>query len=417
MSVPYDRYDVLIVGAGHAGAAAAIALRQRGFAGSIAIAGDEPELPYERPPLSKEYLSGDKPFERLLLRPAGFWTDRGIALILGRKVVTVDAADHRVVTADGGAIGYGTLVWATGGCPRRLTCSGHDLAGVHGIRTRADVDRMIVELETASSVAVIGGGYIGLEAAAVLRKLGKDVVVLEAQDRVLARVAGEPLSRFYEAEHRAHGVDVRTGIGVTCIEERDGQACGVRLADGEMVACDIVIVGIGIVPNVEPLLAAGAAGGNGVDVDTHCRTTLPDVFAIGDCAAHANRYAHGAIIRLESVQNANDQAMTVAKAIMGTPEPYEALPWFWSNQYDLKLQTVGLSANYDQLIVRGIPSSRSFSIIYVKNNHVIALDCVNSTRDYVQGKMLVGVSLQGKAEGLEDPARPLKQIAVSNSQF
>lgn len=413
MTILSDRYDVLIVGSGHAGAAAAIALRQRGFAGSIAIVGEEPELPYERPPLSKEYLSGDKAFDRLLLRPSGFWAERNIALYQGRRVVSVDPTGHCVVDSDGRAIGYGSLVWATGGRPRRLTCSGHDLGGVHGIRSRADVDRMVAELGTATRIVVIGGGYIGFEAAAVLRKLGKDVVVLEAQDRVLARVAGEPLSRFYEAEHRVHGVDVRTGVAVSCIEERDAKACGVRLADGALISCDIVIVGIGILPNVEPLLEAGAAGGNGVDVDAYCQTTLPDVFAIGDCAAHANRYAHGAAIRLESVQNATDQAMTVAKAIVGAAEPYDALPWFWSNQYDLKLQTAGLSTGYDRLIVRGTPSSRGFSVIYLRNDRVIALDCVNSTRDYVQGKALVGASSPITMDGANDQTTPLKNLIAT----
>ena len=262
-----SQYDVVIVGAGHGGAQAAIALRAAKFAGSIAMIGDEPEPPYERPPLSKDYLSGDKPFERILIRPAGFWDERQVAMRLGRRVISVDAAAQTVTTDDGASIGYGQLIWATGGSPRRLTCSGHDLAGVHAVRTRADVDRMIVELPGVSRVAVIGGGYIGLEAAAVLAKFGKQVTVLEALPRVLARVAGEPLSRFYEAEHRAHGVDVQLGVTVTCIAEAGGKACGVTLADGETVPAEMVIVGIGIVPAVQPLLDAGAAGGNGVDVD------------------------------------------------------------------------------------------------------------------------------------------------------
>ncbi|SFN98307.1 NAD(P)/FAD-dependent oxidoreductase [Sphingomonas sp. OK281] len=376
--------DVLIVGAGHAGAQAAIVLRQRGFAGTITLLGDEASPPYERPPLSKDYLAGDKAFERILLRPAGFWAERDIVLMLGHAVVRVDAESHCVVTADGTEIGYGTLVWATGGAPRRLACHGHDLAGVHGVRTRADVDRMIAELPAVRRVVVIGGGYIGLEAAAVLAKLGKHVTVLEAQDRVLARVAGEPLSRFYEAEHRAHGVDLRTGVAVSCIEERDGAACGVRLDDGAILPCEMVIVGIGIVPAIAPLIEAGATGAmGGVLVDAQCRTTVPDIFAIGDCAAHANAFADGRVIRLESVQNANDQAMIVGKALTGAPEAYEAVPWFWSNQYDLKLQTVGLSAGYDDLVVRGDPAERSFSVVYLEAGRVIALDCVNRVRDYV----------------------------------
>jgi 3-phenylpropionate/trans-cinnamate dioxygenase ferredoxin reductase subunit len=389
----------MIVGGGHAGAQAAIALRQNKFEGTIAIVGDEPELPYERPPLSKDYLSGDKPLERMLIRPAAFWQERDVAMLLGKRIARVDAEAHRVETTAGEAIGYANLIWATGGSPRSLICSGHDLAGVHAIRTRADVDRLMGELAATSRVVVIGGGYIGLEAAAVLTKLGKHVTVLEALDRVLARVAGEPLSRFYEAEHRAHGVDVRLGAKVACIEETDGRATGVRLADGEVLACEMVIVGIGINPAVEPLLAAGAEGGNGVRVDTQCRTSLPDIFAIGDCALHANHFAGDAEIRLESVQNANDMANAVAKTLTGAPTDYHAVPWFWSNQYDLRLQTVGLSIGHDTTVLRGDPATRSFSLIYLKQGRVIALDCVNMVRDYVQGRALV---VEGKSP---DPAK------------
>ena len=274
---------------------------------------------------------------------------------------------------------------------------------------------MMVELDSVNRVVVIGGGYIGLEAAAVLTKLGKSVIVLEAQDRVLARVAGEPLSRFYEAEHRAHGVDVRVGVSVDCIEERDGAACGVRLADGAVLPCEMVIVGIGILPAVDPLLAAGADGGNGVAVDEFCRTSLPDIYAIGDCAAHANAFAGGATVRIESVQNANDQAMTVAKAITGEPEPYAAVPWFWSTQYDLKLQTIGLSIGFDEAVVRGAIESRSFSVIYMKHGSVIALDCVNATRDYVQGRALVMARARYSKASLINPDIPLKSALEVSS--
>ena len=321
-----QRFEVLIVGASHGGAQAAIALRQNGFSGTLAIVGEEPEFPYERPPLSKGYLAGEKAFERILIRPAAFWEDRQVTMLLGRRVTALDPEAHIVRTASGEEYDYGTLVWATGGHPRKLTCTGHDLIGVHTVRTRADVDRLISELPGTREVVVIGGGYIGLEATAVLTKLDKKVTVLEALDRVLARVAGEPLSRFYEAEHRTHGVDVRLGVSVECIEEADGHATGVRVATGETLPAQIVIVGIGIVPEVEPLLAAGATGGNGVAADPQCRTSLPDIFAIGDCAAHANPFADGATIRLESVQNANDQATLVAKAITGHPGEYHAVP-------------------------------------------------------------------------------------------
>ncbi|PZR86795.1 MAG: pyridine nucleotide-disulfide oxidoreductase [Stutzerimonas stutzeri] len=405
-----DRYDILIVGAGHGGAQAAIALRQRRFEGTIAVIGEEPEIPYERPPLSKDYLAREKAFERILIRPAAFWDERDVAMLTGRRVVTVDGEGHSVTTADGATIGYGSLIWAAGGHARRLSCAGHHLAGVHSVRSRADVDRMMAELATTDQVAVIGGGYIGLEAAAVLTKLGKKVTVLEAQSRVLARVAGVALSRFYEQEHRDHGVDVRLGVTVECIEEADGRASGVRLAGGEVVPAQMVIVGIGIIPMVEPLLAAGAAGGNGVAVNEHGRTSLPDVYAIGDCAMHANPFVENMQIRLESVQNANDMATTVAKAITGTLERYHAVPWFWSNQYDLRLQTVGLSIGHDEEVTRGDPASRSFSIVYLKQGRVIALDCVNATRDYVQGKKLVEAGTLARAEQLADPTQSLKSL-------
>ncbi|MDQ4419087.1 FAD-dependent oxidoreductase [Sphingobium sp. DEHP117] len=410
-----ENFDIVIVGAGHGGAQAAVALRQGKFEGTIAIIGDEPELPYERPPLSKDYFAREKEFERILIRPASFWAEKDVTMLLGRRVVSVDAAAHTLTTSDGGQIGYGSMIWATGGSPRRLTCPGHDLAGVHVVRTRADVDRMMGELDGVTRAVVIGGGYIGLEAAAVLSKFGKQVTLLEALPRVLARVAGEDLARFYEAEHRAHGVDVRLGAMVECIVERDGAACGVRLADGTVIDCEMVIVGIGIIPAVEPLIAAGAAGANGVDVDEYCRTSLPDIYAIGDCAAHTNAFAEGARIRLESVQNANDQATTAAKAITGTLQPYHAVPWFWSNQYDLRLQTVGLSTGFDQTVTRGDPASRSFSIIYLRAGKVIALDCVNAVKDYVQGRALVAGGISLPAEQLADATIPLKDMVAGGA--
>ena len=406
----FDKRDVVIVGAGHGGAQAAIALRQLGFAGSIAVVGNEPEFPYERPPLSKEYFAGDKAFDRILIRPAAFWAERNVVMLLSTEVTVVDAKAKRLSFANGGTLDYGTLIWATGGAPRKLTCSGHDLRGVHAVRTRADVLKMTDELPAVGQVVVIGGGYIGLEAAAVLTKFGKKVVLLEALDRVLARVAGPELSRFYEAEHRAHGVDLRTGVQVECIEEKDGRVSGVRLAGGEVVPADMAIVGIGIIPAVAPLIAAGAQGGNGVVVDEYCRTSLPDIYAIGDCAAHANGFADGATIRLESVQNANDQASTAAKVITGNLEPYKATPWFWSNQYDLKLQTVGLSIGFDQTVVRGDTATRSFSVVYLKNGRVIALDCVNAVRDYVQGRKLVETRAKIDPDLLADATRPLKEL-------
>ncbi len=410
---PDKNVDVLIVGAGHGGAQAAAVLRQAKFTGSIALIGDEPELPYERPPLSKDYLSGDKPFERLLIKPASYWTDHDIQLYLGKRIVEVQPAAHLVICRDGTAYGYRHLVWAAGGTPRRLPMPGHDIPGVHTVRSRADVDRMRGELDTTTQVVVVGGGYIGLEAASVLSKAGKQVTLLESLDRVLARVAGEPLSRFYEAEHRAHGVDLRLGVSIKGIEAHDGRVAGVRLADGQMVPCDMLIVGIGIIPAVEPLIAAGASGGNGVEVDSQCRTSLPDVFAIGDCALHANQFAGGTQVRIESVQNANDQATVVAKVISGQAAAYDAVPWFWSTQFDLKLQTVGLSAGHHHAIVRGDPKARSFSVVYLRDGRVIALDCVNAVKDFVQGRRLVVEGLTIDPSVLANAALQLKLIADS----
>jgi 3-phenylpropionate/trans-cinnamate dioxygenase ferredoxin reductase component len=409
-----DAFDVLIVGGGHAGAQAAIALRMAKFAGTIAIVGEEPDLPYERPPLSKEYFAGEKDYDRLLLRPARFWDEREITMRLGERVDAVDPAGHTVTTRGGATIGYDKLVWAAGGHARALPLLGGDLDGVQGVRTRADADTMIAAAATARQVVVIGGGYIGLEAAAVLRKAGKPVVLLEALDRVLARVAGEPLSRFFDAEHRAHGVDLRTGVAIAALEG-EGRVTAVRLADGSLIPADLVIVGIGIVPAVEALIAAGADGGNGVAVDAQQRTSLPDIYAVGDCALHANGFADGAAVRLESVQNANDQATVAAKHIAGVDGvAYDAVPWFWSNQYDLKLQTVGLSTGFDDCVVRGDPDTRSFSVVYLKDGGVIALDCVNATKDYVQGRALVLARARIALERLADGSVPLKELVAAS---
>jgi len=407
--------DVVIVGAGHGGAQCAIALRQGGFTGSIVLVGREPEPPYERPPLSKEYFAREKTFDRLYIRPPQFWDEKDVELILNTEVTAVDPAKKEVSLSSGETLGYGKLVWATGGDPRRLSCPGSDLAGLHPVRTRADCDQLMGEIDGGvKNIVVIGGGYIGLEAAAVLTKLGCKVTLLEALPRVLARVAGPELSAFYEKEHRDHGVDLRTGASVEGLEgtpgAEGGRVTGVRLADGTVIPADAVIVGIGIVPAVGALIAAGAAGGNGVDVDEYCRTSLPDIYAIGDCAAFAADYAGGTVMRVESVQNANDQATCVAKAILGDEQPYKAFPWFWSNQYDLRLQTAGLSVGYDQTVVRGNPDDRAFSVVYLKGGKVIALDCVNMVKDYVQGRKLVEAGATPDPERLADASVPLKEL-------
>lgn len=404
------RFDVAIVGAGHAGAQAASLLRQRGFAGTMGLFGDEPELPYERPPLSKDYLAGEKPFERLLLRAEDFWRNHDISLLSGTRIDRVDVQARLLCADSGERFGYGNLIWAAGGSPRRLTCPGHELAGIHYVRTRHDVDQLRSELDRTRRVVVIGGGYIGLETAAVLQQLGRSVTLLEVENRVLARVAGESLSRFYEAEHRARGVDVRLSTRVESIIGEAGRVTGVALADGTLLPAEMVVIGIGIEPSVAPLTEAGvriAAGG--VLVDEYCRSSAANIFAIGDCAAHRN--SHSTLdgpIRLESVQNANDQARVVADSLMGKPQPYTALPWFWSDQYELKLQTVGLSAGHDQAVVRGDPTNRSFSVVYLQQGRVLAVDSVNLARDFVQAKALVQARAVVDAEALADVSISLR---------
>ncbi len=408
-----ESYDILIVGAGHAGAQAAIALRQQKFGGTIGLMGNEKYPPYERPPLSKDYLAGGKEFDRILLRPESFWAERGIDLLTGCRVSKVDALERKVVLANDDEVRFDKLIWATGGSPRMLDCPGNQARNIHGVRSRADVDKIIAALPNTKNIVVVGGGYIGLEAAAVLTKLGKNVTVFEALDRVLSRVAGEPLSRFYETEHRNRGVSVELGVKVESFETDDeGMATSVLLDDGRKFDADMVIIGIGIIPETGPLVAAGAAAGNGVDVDQHCRTSLEGIYAIGDCALHSNKFADGALIRLESVQNANDQAKVAALDIVGKECEYDAVPWFWSNQYDLKLQTVGLSTGFDDHLVRGDPEARSFSIVYFRDGKVIALDCVNATKDYVQGRKAVVEALSLDKKQLAVPEIPIKEVGL-----
>jgi len=344
------------------------------------------------------------------LRTARDWEERGVSHLSDRRVTTVDPGNHSLLCADGTNVTYGKLIWSAGANPRRLACSGHDLAGIHTIRFRADVDRLRAELPLVENVVVVGGGYIGLEAAAALKKLDKKVTVVEAQDRVLARVAGKPLSQFYEEEHRKRGVDLHLGAAVAAIEGDRGRTSRVRLAGGQILIADMVIVGIGVDPAVEPLLRCGAEGGNGVRVDEYCRTSLPDIYAIGDCAEHRNAFAQNNLVRLESVQNANDQAGVAAKSIVGQPQPYNAVPWFWSNQFDLRLQTVGILKDFDDLVVRGDPGTRSFSVVYLRQGKVIALDCVNAVRDYSQGRILVGQGVRPDRAALADPSIALKTL-------
>lgn len=406
-----DHADVVIVGAGHGGAQAAAALRQNGFSGSILVIGREADYPYERPPLSKEYFAREKPFERLYIRPISFWADRDISFRLNSEVVAVDAKAKSLTLADGATISYGDLIWATGGDPRRLMSEGSDLGGLYPVRTRADCDALMAAVDAgAQNFVIIGGGYIGLEAAAVLRKMGLSVTLLEAMPRLLARVAGAPLSDYYRVLHGDNGVSIRTDAMVAGIEGDNGHVRAVRLSNGDILAADAVIVGIGIHPAVAPLLAAGAAGDNGVDVDAYCRTSLPNIYAIGDCAAFSCAFADEQKLRVESVQNANDMGTCAAKNICGQPTEYHATPWFWSDQYGLKLQTVGLNIGYDDTIVRGEPDSGSFSVIYLKDGQILALDCVNRVKDYVQGRKLVEAKSRPNKAKLADPSIALKDL-------
>jgi 3-phenylpropionate/trans-cinnamate dioxygenase ferredoxin reductase subunit len=402
--------NVVVAGAGQAAAQLALSLRQAGFAGPITLVGAEAFPPYERPPLSKDYLAGKRDAARLFLRKPEFWAERQVEIRTGCRVVAVDRDRREVMLDDGTSLSYGWLVWATGGRPRRLSCPGHDLAGVHYIRTIADMDGLKADLLPGRRIAIIGGGYIGLETAAVLRQQGHAVTVLEMQDRLLARVTAPPVSDFFLDLHRRHGVDVRLSTAVTCLTGPAGRVKGVELAGGERLAADLVVVGVGIIPNVEPLAAAGLASPNGVTVDAFCHTQDPHILAIGDCALHPNPFAAGATIRLESVQNAVDQAKVAAGTIMGTPQPYAAMPWFWSDQYDEKLQTAGLCLGYDELLVRGDARQTPFSIAYLRAGRLIALDCLNNAKDFMQGRALVTAGTLPDREKLADPMIELKTL-------
>lgn len=404
-------YDVVIVGGGHSGAAAAIGLRKHGYAGSIAILSAEDVLPYERPPLSKEYLGGEKPFERIMIRPPAFWEERKIIIHGGSAVAHIDPTARSAVCTNGDEYEFGKLIWAAGGTPRKLNCPGAELDGIFSIRDLTDADALAAKLSGGAKRAVIvGGGYIGLEAAAVLRKFGCEVTLLEMQDRVLARVAGDALSGFVAHYHERNGVRILTGAMLEAFTGEGGKLSGVLLADGNELDAEIAIVGIGIVPNVAALSDAGAATSNGVEVDEFCQTSLENIYAIGDCAAHHNHFAGGERIRIESVQNANDMGDTVSRHICGEEVSYAATPWFWSNQYDLRLQSVGMNIGHDREIVRGDSAQPGFSVVYLREGRVIALDCINATRDYVQGRKLVEQGAQPDLKELADPEVPLKSL-------
>lgn len=409
-----ETYDVLIVGSGQAGVQTALSLRQGGFTGKIGIIGAEKHLPYERPPLSKAFLRGDAEVDEFLFRSADYWDKNGIELVLGREVESVDVTAHQVLTEDGCTVTYRHLVWAAGGRARTLSLPGVEFDGVFSLRTHHDAARLRDRLSTAKRAVIIGGGYIGLEAAAAFAEQDVAVTVIEVQERLLARVTCPEVSAFYADLHRDHGTRILLSSGVEQILGSDGRVIGVELSDGTRLDADFVIIGVGLIPNVEPLSAAGIQTTNGVDVDADCRTSAPDVFAIGDCANFESPFAGGARVRLESVPNAVEHGKIVANAILSVSASVTAAPWFWSHQFDVKLQTVGLQGGHDKTVLRGDTASGKFSVIYLRNQRVIALDCINSVADFAQGRQLVQKGITASTDALADTSKPLKDLLVTS---
>jgi 3-phenylpropionate/trans-cinnamate dioxygenase ferredoxin reductase subunit len=391
---------LVIVGGGQAAAQAVQSLRQQGFAGPITLLGEEPYPPYQRPPLSKKYFAGELPRERLFLRPAAFYAEKNVALEQGARVEEIEPAARRVRLRDGRTLAYDRLLLATGSRVRALEVPGADLPGVHYLRTIADVDAISTSLAPGTRVLLVGAGYIGLEVAAVARQRGFEVTVLEAADRVMSRTVSVEVSAFYEACHRAAGVAIHCGAAV---KELHGAArvTAVETADGRTFGCDIVIVGIGIVPNVELAAGAGLACSNGIVVDELARTADPHIVAAGDCTNHPLPLFERRV-RLESVPNAIHQAKVAAGTLLGTAAPYSEVPWFWSDQYDLKLQIAGLSTGYDEVVVRGDPAARSFAAFYLRGGRLLAVDAVNCPREFIAGKKLVANRARIGADVLRD---------------
>ena len=399
---------IVILGAGHAGGSAAAFLRQYGWKGGITLVGEEPILPYQRPPLSKAWLKREATAESLALRPARFYTQHAIETRLGTRATGIDRTAKRVSLGDGGSLAYDRLILALGAAPRRLGLPGEDFAGVLALRSAADADALAAMLGPGRRLAIIGGGYIGLEVAASARALGAEAVVIEREPRVLARVAGARLSAFLEAQHRAHGVEVLVDAAVEEIEGRNGAACGVRLRDGRLIGCDAVLVGIGAVPNEALAVAAGLDCGGGITVDLAARTADPAIHAIGDCTRRPLPL-YGREARLESVPNAIEQAKQAAADICGRPPPVPEVPWFWSDQYDLRLQMAGLAFDPAETVVRGEPDGGSFAVFHLAADHrVLAVEAVNAPADFMAGRILVARQRQVAPAVLRDPAQPLK---------
>lgn len=399
---------VVIAGAGHAAGQTIATLKKQKFAGEIVLIGDEPYLPYQRPPLSKKFLSGDLSAERLHVKPESFYNDPKIEVRLETPIVAIDRDSKTLRTVHGDSVSYDKLVLALGSRVRRLSIDGADLDGVHYLRTIADVNSIRAELKNRKHAVIIGAGYIGLEVAAVIRQLGLDVTVVEMADRVMSRVVSAEISDFYQIEHTSHGVKLRLSTGITAFRGSD-RINAVEIADGEQVPADFAVVGVGIVPNTELAADAGLIVDDGIVVDDQCQTNDSNIYAVGDCTAHPNAI-YNRQLRLESVHNALEQAKTAASNICGNEAHYSQVPWFWSDQYDLKLQIAGLSTGYDDVIIRGNPADRSFACLYLKDGRLIATDAVNSPRDFLQSKVLIAGQLRIDRDKLADANVQLKDL-------
>ncbi len=399
---------IAIAGAGHAAGQLVTSLRQNKFEGEIVLVGDEPYLPYQRPPLSKKYLAGELDAERLYVKPASFYEEAEVELRLNTRIEAIER-DERCLCIEGGErIAYDKLVLAVGSRVRRLPVDGVTLPGVHYLRSIDDVDGIREGLESGRRIVVVGAGYIGLEVAAVARQAGLDVTVIEMADRVMSRVVSPELSDFYQIEHTDQGVKLRLSTGVQSINGKR-RVKSVTTSAGDDLPADLVVIGVGIVPNTELASAAGLEVDNGIVVDDHCRTSDPDIYAVGDCTLHPNGI-YGRNLRLESVHNALEQAKTAAANLCGADVAYSQVPWFWSDQYDLKLQIVGLSEGYDEVVIRGNPAERSFSCLYLKDSRLIAIDAINAPRDFVQSKAIIAAGEPIEKEHLADPETQLKDL-------
>lgn len=400
----------IIVGTGHAAAQIAPGLRQAGWDGKILIVGEEPHIPYHRPPLSKEFLAGKKTLEEIFIRPGAIYQKAGAEFVLRRRVEAIDRGGKRIVLEDGEFLTYDKLALAVGSQPRRMDIPGTILEGVNYLRAVADVELIRNEIRAGGNAVIVGGGYIGLETAAVLRQLGMNVTVVEMLDRVMQRVTAPVVSEFYTRVHREEGVKILCRTGVTAFEG-SGHVERVICSDGTRLDAELVIIGIGIVPNVELARAAGLKVDNGIVVDEFTRSSDPDIVAAGDCTWHHNAI-YDRWVRLESVQNATDQARTAAATICGKQEPYNALPWFWSDQYDLKLQIAGLSQGHDEVITRGdAHHGRSFAAFYLKEGKLLAVDAVNKPAEFMMGKKLITARRVVDRAKLADPSVRIQELA------